>query len=420
MHRSASVALFLLAFTAVAIADDSNVEFGGHTKFNLTGQSWPDDSVFRSALGSSSIDLQGDLRLNLEWRKDGWAFDAAYQLVALNGDSLNLGSNLPPAAQNFFGRLPNDDRRLFNLTDVISDSGDSALLHRLDRLWLGYSTQKTVLRFGRQALSWGNGLFYAPMDLVNPFDPATIDTEYKAGDDMLYAQYLRDNGDDIQGAAVFRRNLLTGDVETDEATIALKYHGFSGESEYDLLIAESYGDPVLGLGFARGIGGAQWSTDLVVTDTSSDTYAQFVTNLTYSWTLVGKNMSAAVEYHFNGFGQSGGRYDPLSLVGNPDLLLRLTRGQMFTLGRHYLAGSVMIEMTPLWTVSPVLLANIGDPSSLLQLTTNYSLGDNMTLLGSLNIPIGASGTEFGGIDSGVSGLYLSSGAGVFAQFAWYF
>jgi hypothetical protein len=136
--------------------------------------------------------------------------------------------------------------------------------------------------------------------------------------------------------------------------------------------------------------------------------------------MAGKNMSGAIEYHFNGFGQSGGRYDPLSLAANPDLLLRVSRGQMFTLGRHYLAGSVMIEMTPLWSISPVLLANIGDPSSLLQLTTNYSLADNMSFIGNINVPLGASGTEFGGIETGLPGLYLSSGPGVFAQFAWYF
>ena len=93
---------------------------------------------------------------------------------------------------------------------------------------------------------------------------------------------------------------------------------------------------------------------------------------------------------------------------------------MFTLGRHYLAGSVMIEMTPLWIITPVLLANVGDPSALLQLTTNYSLGDNMTLLGSINLPLGSSGTEFGGIETGQPRLYLSSGPSVFAQFAWYF
>jgi hypothetical protein len=418
MQPSALLILLLVSFAA--LADDSNFEFTGHTKLNATSQSYPDDSAIRAFLGSSSLDAQADARLNLKWRSNGWAFNADYQLVGLHGDSLGLGSGLPPATGIALNRLPNDDRRLFNLTDVISDSGKNAVLHRLDRLWLGYTTEKTVVRFGRQTLSWGNGLFYAPMDLVNPFDPATIDTEYKAGDDMLYGQYLRDSGDDVQGAVVIRRDAISGDVESDVATYAVKYHGFTEELEYDVLLAETYADAVLGIGLGRSLGGAQWGSDLVITDTDGDTYVQFVTNLSYSWTMKGKNMSGVIEYHFNGFGQSEGRYDPLSLAGNPELLARIARGQMFTLGRHYLAGSVTIEMTPLWTVTPVLLANAGDPSALLQLTTNYSLGDNTILLGSINLPMGSSGTEFGGIETGVPGLYLSSGASVFAQFAWYF
>jgi hypothetical protein len=136
--------------------------------------------------------------------------------------------------------------------------------------------------------------------------------------------------------------------------------------------------------------------------------------------LAGRNISGAIEYHFNGFGQGGGNYDPASLAGNPDLLARIARGQMFTLGEHYLAGSVQVEMTPLWNLAPVLLANVGDPSALLQLTTSYSLGDNATLLGSINIPLGPDGTEFGGIESGQQNLYWSTDFGVFAQFAWYF
>jgi hypothetical protein len=404
-----SALLILLVVSFAARADDSNFEFTGHTKLNATGLTFPDDSALHALFGSSSLDAQADARLNVKWRNNGWRFDADYQLVGLHGEYIGLGAE-----------LPNDNRRLFNLTDVISESGDNALLHRLDRLWLGYSTEKTVVRIGRQALSWGNGLFYAPMDLVNPFDPATIDTEYKAGDDMLYAQYLRDSGDDIQGAAVIRRNALSGDVESGVGSYAVKYHGFAGEFEYDVLIADSYADAVLGLGWGRGIGGAYWGSDLVITDTDSDSYVQFVTNLSYSWMFKGKNMSGALEYHYNGFGQSDSRYDPLSLAENPELLSRIARGQMFTLGRHYLAGSVMIEMTPLWSITPVLLANVGDSSALLQLTTNYSLGDNMILLGSINLPMGSSGTEFGGIESGQPGLYLSTGPSVFAQFAWYF
>ena len=413
-------ACLLLLLGVAAIADDSPYELTGHTKFRFVGTTFPSDSVLRELAGSESLDLEGDLRLNFQASSDRWTFDAAYQLFALYGDRVEYTRNLPPAAELFFRRFPDDERRLFNLTKVMHDRDKEALLHRLDRLWVGYSSEKTVVRLGRQAITWGNGLFYAPMDLVNPFDPATIDTEYKAGDDMLYLQYLRDNGNDFQAAVVIRRNLLSGDVESEEATVSLKYHGFAGESEYDLLVAEHYDDIVVGIGGARSLGGAVLSGDIVVTGTDNDTYLQVVANWNYSWTWGGKNVSGALEYYFNGFGQTDGRYDPLSLAANPDLFLRLARGEMFTVGRHYLAGSMMIEMSPLWTLTPTVLMNVADPSALLQLVTTRSLSDNLTFLGSLNLPLGPNGSEFGGIESETDGLYLSSGPGIFAQLAWYF
>jgi hypothetical protein len=399
--------LLLLLLPALACAD-LTTEFGGHTKLRAVGQGYPDNSLFREVVGPDSLDLAGNLRLNLTAKSGHWTFDTAYQLLALQGDSLKLSGP------------PNDDRRLFNLTDVLSESSDSAVLQRLDRLWLGYTSEKAVVRVGRQALSWGNGLAYAPMDLVNPFDPASIDTEYKSGDDMVYLQYLQDNGNDVQAAYVVRRNLQTGDVDADEATAAVKYHGFAGETEYDLLIARSYGDATIGLGAGRGIAGAVWNADLVATDTDRDTYVQFVTNLLYSWTWADRNMSGAIEYYFNGFGQEDGQYDPLSLAANPDLLLRLSRGELFTLGRHYISGNVMIEMTPLWSVTPILFINLTDPSALLQVVTSYSLSENLVFLGSVNVPMGPDGSEFGGIESGLPDRYLSRSAGLFAQIAWYF
>ena len=160
--------------------------------------------------------------------------------------------------------------------------------------------------------------------------------------------------------------------------------------------------------------------DLVITDTDLDTYAQFVTNLMYSWVWGGKNMSGSLEYYFNGFGVTDARYDPLTLGGRPDLLARAERGELFTLGRHYLAANVLVEMTPLWSLTPTLFVNAGDPSALFQLVTSYSLSDEMTLLGSINVPLGPNGSEFGGIDSGSPAQYLSSDGSIFVQFAWYF
>jgi hypothetical protein len=372
-----SPAFLLLVISTVALADGNSYDFGGHSKLRLVAQSYPNDSLFRDVIGANSVDGAGELRFYSSAKSDKWSLHADYQLIAINSDFLAAG-------------LPEDDSRLFDLTSVLDDSNKNALLHRLDRFWVGYAGEKTVVRFGRQALSWGNGLLYAPMDLVNPFDPATIDTEYKTGDDMLYMQYLRDSGDDVQGAVVFRRNAVTGDIESDEATIALKYHGFAGENEFDVLVAESYGNTVVGVGYAQSVGGAIWRGDVVVTDSNDDTYVEVVTNLSYSWVWGGKNMSGAFEYYYDGF------------------------------DRHYVAGSLAIEMSPLWMLTPTVLSNVNDPSGLLQVVTQYSLSDNMTFLGSLNIPLGANGTEFGGPESGVPGRYLSTDAGVFAQLVWYF
>ena len=322
------------------------------------------------------MDAAGELRLNFSAGREAWSFHADYQLIAAHSEFLPAG-------------LPSDDRRLVNLTHTLHEASEGAIVHRLDRFWIGHTGERTTVRFGRQALSWGNGLFFTPMDLVNPFDPTVIDTEYKSGDDMLYAQYLRPNGDDLQGAAVLRRDALGGDVDRDAGTVALKYHGFAADKEYDLLIAEDRGNTVIGLGGVRSIGGAVWRADVVATDAADDTIVEFVTNLSYSWVWGDKNVSGSAEYY----------YDDDS---------------------SYLAGSLMIEMSPLWMLTPTVISNVDDPSALLQLVTQYSLSDNMTFLGSLNIPVGADGTEFGGPEAPAPGQFLSFEFGVFAQLAWYF
>ena len=410
-----SLALVLcLSFALPAGA--SSLELDGHVKTRAILTTFPDDSLFREIAGAETLDLESDLRLNLRWRSGPWSLDAAGQLIALYGERIEFTRALPVEVEALAPRLPDDRRRYFDLTSVMSDSGKTATLARFDRLAIGWTSEKTVVRVGRQALSWGNGLFYAPMDLVNPFDPATIDTEFKAGDDMLYVQHLFDNGNDLQAAVVGRRNPLTGQRSSDQASVAVKYHALVGDAEYDLLVAGHYDDPVLGIGGSKSVAGAILRGDVVLTKTDSKTVTTLVTNINYSWVGFGKNMTGALEYYYNGFGQTG-NYD---FPGDPDLFLRLARGDLFTIGRQYLAGNVLVEVTPLWTVSPVLLVNLQDPSSLLQVTAQGSLGDNAVFIGTLNVPVGANGSEFGGLESGLPGRYLSTGPGVFLQFAWYF
>lgn len=410
----------VLLWSAFTVADELEYNVDGHVKARLVGQAFPDDSVFNSLAGSSALDMGSDFRLNFEAGKGAWSTHAAYQLFALYGDQIEYSRDLPSVPGLTNDRLPNDDRRLFDLTDVIRDEGKFAALQRLDRLWLGYTSGSTVVRIGRQAITWGNGFFFSPMDIVNPFDPTAIDTEYKAGDDMIYGQYLRQNGHDVQAAVVFRRDPLSGDVESAQSTMAAKYHGIVGNGEFDILVADNYGDTTIGVGMNRSIGGAVWRGDVIAAAEDSSVTFQVVTNFDYSWTWRGKNMSGVVEYYYNGYGIKGGRYDEQTLAENPELLQKIARGELFTLGRNYLAGGVAIEMTPLWTLTPNAFINLDDQSAFLQLVTQYSLGDNLTFLGAINIPTGPDGTEYAGIPVGGDGEYLSTSLGLFAQIAWYF
>jgi hypothetical protein len=277
-----------------------------------------------------------------------------------------------------------------------------------------------VMRFGRQAISWGNGMIFNPVDVFNPFDPAAVDKEYKTGDDMAYGQYLFGNGNDLQAVAIVRRNPHNGEVEKEESSLAFKYHGFLGMNEYDLLAAEHFGDQIFAVGGNLGIGGAVWRGDLSWTRTDRDSLLSVVTSLSYSWTWGGRNLSGVLEYYYNGFGQSNGAYAPADLRRNPDLFRRLERGELYNLARHYIGASATIELTPLFLLIPNLFVNLEDPSALMQIVAQYDWKQNVLLLGALNLPLGSDGSEFGGIEAPADGLYYSSGPGVFAQLAWYF
>jgi hypothetical protein len=405
------------ALTTAAIADTELFK-GGHAKYLLLLNTFPDESVFLDYIDTPSVDQFGDLRLKFGWQKERVKLAADYQLLAGKGDGFILANSLPG---NILvpQRIPSDRFRLMDLTHVISEDSDSVVEHRLDRLYVDITSAMAVARIGRQAVSWGNGLIYTPMDFFNPFDPAAVDKEYKTGDDMLYGQYLRQSGDDLQAVWVFRRD-INGEVTSDVDSIAAKYHGFTGAHEYDLLLAGHFDDYVFGIGGISNVGGAVWRGDITLTDTETDEVFSLVTSLSYSWIGWGRNISGILEYFYNGFGIAGDDYSPASLANNPDLVERIVRGELFTLGRNYVAASAMIEITPLWLLTPNVFINASDGSMLVQLVSSYDFKQDWQLLAALAVPIGASGTEFGGIDSGVPGKTFSTGLNLFAQLAWYF
>jgi len=79
------------------------------------------------------------------------------------------------------------------------------------------------------------------------------------------------------------------------------------------------------------------------------------------------------------------------------------RGELFTTGRYYLSGSVLVEMTPL-----------------LQFIGTYSLAQNFDLPASFNLPAGPDGSVFGGLFTNTAdGRILRLSNALFAHLTWY-
>ena len=205
------------------------LEWGGHVKFKGT-VSWPDSNSYYQPVGTGPYyDGLAEFRLKNKIFLGKWGhLETHYEAVYSGGDTRRKQNELKQRASVLFGgalNLPgpiNDERRLMDLTGTIEDENDHILYHRLDRFYLTMQPKWGAIRIGRQAVTWGNGQLFNPMDLFNPFAPTDISRDYKVGDDMLLVQFSTESVSDFQILYVPRRDPISRDVEWARSSLAGK------------------------------------------------------------------------------------------------------------------------------------------------------------------------------------------------------
>jgi len=363
------------------------------------------------------------LKLRLMWKHafagSGWSLDSAYQLDADQGGQVRLEHLLRQA----YPQLATDTqgRNWWPLSRTISDAGARRASQRLDRLSLDYAGEHLVLRIGRQALTWGSGLVFRPMDLFNPFAPDATDTEYKPGSDMLYGQWLFGDGSDLQAVLVPRRDPVDRKLSGAGSAGGIKWHRQLGPQQtlgLDLMLARDGHDDVLAAALGGAWGGASWNLEAVPTRLRDGRVrTSLLANMQYAWIWGGRNVNGYAEVFRNGFGVSDRR--PLRDLP-PALLERLARGELFTVSRHYLAVGASVQWSPLLALRPGVIGNLDDGSKLLSGQLEYSLGQDVGLTAGVVWPLGRYGSEYGGL-SIVPGLpvFASPARSIYLRLTWY-
>jgi hypothetical protein len=399
--------------------DALRTEWGGHLR-GIGTLTYPGSQSIYQLVDADEpfVDRQLELRLkNKTSLGSAWSLETHYELVGIRGDTMekyNQLHNLLPATtvSAVLGSqaVINDDRRALNLTHILSEGDTYAIYHRLDRLNLKYSGSWGTLRLGRQALTWGNGLIFNPMDLFNPFSPVAVQKDYKTGDDMLHLQMPVGQGE-VQCLYLPRRDPDTGKIREDQSSYAAKWHLSLNTLEMDFMAARHYGDMVLATGAVGYLGEAAWRVDTLYTRLDDhrrlSDYWQVVANLDYAWLWFDRNIYGLIEFYYNGLGRGHGDY--AQALTDAQLSQRLARGELFTLGRTYLAGQLRAELHPLLQTSLTTIVNLADPSAIFQPQLEWDLASNWQLIAGASLNRGGGNSEFGGFYTDLDGTRIEVG-----------
>jgi hypothetical protein len=400
-------------------------QWGGYLK-GKTSVSWPSDNSYLSAVSNSPL-LDGNTEFRLKNTTNfgqRFSLETHFESILAGGDTRSRSSQLLQV-DPYLGayaleqiRPVDDRRRLMDLTAV--SQGEAYILsNRLDRLVLTYKPDWGFVRVGRQAVTWGNGMLFTPLDIFDPFAPTDIEREYKIGEDMLSVQVPSRWGE-FQFLGVARREPLTHSVQLNQSSFAGKWHKGLGKVDLDLMAARHFSDDVIGFGSSQPLGRAGWRLDATWTFLDGDSrragYLALVTNIDYSWVWRSKNFYGYVEFYFNGLGTT--HYDLASL--DPALVARLARREMFTIGRYYADSKVQVEVNPLFNVYVSSIVNLYDGSGVFQPRGIYSITTDLLLTFGANLVWGKPGTEFGGIEIPTTQCTNRAAAGVFVWLSYYF
>jgi hypothetical protein len=400
--------------------------FGGHFRLEGGITGYDDGSYFEPVGTGIGLDGAANVRLTdkLIFSEKVYV-EAHYEAVLRFGDTykkqVELQKKFPSLSDGLVSDAANiDQRRLFDLTKTVKETDDLILWNRLDRLFVSVKPSWGDIIVGRQAITWGNGLIFNPMDLFNPFSPSDIIRDYKMGDDLVSVRFNTDQIEEGNFLYVPRRNVTTGEVDFDKSSVAGKLHFFAGDIEMDVMGAIHYDEVVLGLGSTGYIRDAAWRFDFIWSSLENDAdksgYIELVANIDYSWVWFNKNMYGLIEYYHNGLGKD----NYTDAMRDTALMERIDRGELFALGKNYLSCQIQMELHPLFNLHFNVINNIQDPSGILQPWAVYSVTQNSTLLFGANIYYGDNGSEYGGFLIPGTALNTNASTNAYLLFSYYF
>ena len=366
--RKFLVLTVFLIITVVAGPIDAKLQISGYYKNFSTGLAapMPDEPIIGV--------VNNRLRLNCAYAPtDTLSFDLSYDFASrIQDPSLFSEPPIAGAAGSLRYRAVDFDTIIYPGED--GPDGSFGLFQNLDRGSIAYGANFGDITIGRQAIAWGSARVVNPTDVIAPYAYNQLDTEDRIGVDAIRVQIPIGVLGEFDTGYVFGENLAF-----EKSAFFLRSQLNALETDFSISLLGFHGHLMTGFDIARGIGGAGFWLEAayVYADAfdgengEAENYLRTSIGLDYSFGGVSYGF---IEYHFSGAG-AGEPEDYLDNLDRP----AYTDGAIYLMGKHYFVPGLTFQITPLISLSGVVLSNIANPSVFPSLQVEYNLAQDIYL-----------------------------------------
>ena len=357
----------MILLPTIALANDE-FQISGYYKNFSTGLASPlPDTPIIGAVNNR-------LRLNCTYAPfDTFSFDLSYDFAPRIQDP-SLFSEPPIAAStdSLRYRVVDFDSAIYPGTN--DPVGSFGLFQNLDRASIAYVADFGDITIGRQAIAWGSARVVNPTDVIAPYAYNQLDTEDRIGVDAIRVQIPIGALGEFDTGYVFGENL-----RVEKSAFFLRIQLNALETDFSISLLGFREHLMTGFDIARGIGGAGfwleagyvYANAFDSENAEAENYLRASIGLDYSFGGVAYGF---IEYHFSGAGARAPE-DYLANLTQP----AYTDGGVYLMGKHYFVPGLTCQITPLISLSTVILSNTSDSSVFPSVQIEYNFAQDIYL-----------------------------------------
>ena len=367
MRNFFALTIFLI-IAVIATPTDAELQISGYYKNFSTGfdSPLPDEPIIGA--------VNNRLRLNFGYTPtDALSFDLSYDFAPrIQDPSLFSEPPIAAGADSLRYRLVDFDSAIYPGED--DPVGSFGLFQNLDRASVAYGADFGDITIGRQAIAWGSARVVNPTDVIAPYAYNQLDTEDRIGVDAIRVQIPIGVLGEFDTGYVFGENLAF-----EKSAFFLRSQLNALETDFSISLLGFHEHLMTGFDIARGIGGAGFWIEAayVYADAfngengEAENYLRASIGLDYSFGGVAYGF---MEYHFS----DAGSREPEDYLDNLERPA-YTDGAVYLMGKHYFVPGLTFQITPLISLSGVVLSNIADPSVFPSLQIEYNFAQDIYL-----------------------------------------